>query len=489
MTTELATVLIVGYFLICILLVNRKAKKEGVSFMQAYSMLLSDKFSDKDQKAKKDKKDSRMTPQQDAMSDYPWKRDPWRQAEKQKEKQKAQSGKEAGYALIAIALIGCMAYYVSSSSSYGGSGSYTNGTNNGSSNDQYANEVTVNNVKEYFGYGSATVVVDCSEVRSHYDINEKVKEALIRCPDRILVWGVAFFGRYPEYPFYYECFWSERFNHPYYTVNDTYVTVMEPTYTVTDPDEIARMQREIDEAAQEIIAKCPWENDEFECCKVIHDELIKRVTYDKDKSNPHAYDAYGALVDGEAVCLGYACAFSYLTNLMEYESEIVVSDTHAWNMLQLPIDCNDSFIDVTWDDKDYQDDNGNDVIVYDYFGLTREEVEAIDSHAIAGINGTEEVIDDYTFYSYHKRFGYVCSSDTYSYDEVVRLLSMQDVRNGNSATIKFLDEESWNAAKSELFSDDSKLLTYALRDAKGGSFRYRYWYNDKVRVLDVMFDN
>lgn len=463
-------------------MIKRRAKKEGVTFTQA--LLRTFMETPQERKAKKRRKDSRMTPQQDAMSDYPWKRDPWKQAEKQKEQPKEQSGKNGSLSLLAIILIGCVVYYFYF---YGGSGSYTNGTNNGSSNTQHANGVTVNNVKEYFGYGNETVVVDCSECRSHYDINEKVKEALIRCPDRILVWGVAFFGRYPEYPFFYECFWSKRFNHTYYTVNDTYVTVMEPTYTVTDPDEIARMQREIDEAAQEIIAKCPWENDSFECCKVIHDELIKRVTYDKDKSNLHAYDAYGALVDGEAVCLGYACAFSYLANLLDYESEIVVSENHAWNMMKLPIDCNDRFIDVTWDDKDYQDDNGNDVIVYDFFGLTREEVEAVDSHAIAGINGTEWVVDDYPYYSYHKKFGYVCSSDTYSYDEVVRLLSMQDVRNGNSATIKFLDEESWNAAKSELLSDDSKLLMYALRDAKGGSFRYRYWYNDKVRVLDVMF--
>ena len=495
MTTELATVLIVGYFLICILVVNRKAKKEGVSFMQAYSMLLSDKFSDKDQKAKKDKKDSRMTPQQDAMSDYPWKRDPWRpwrQAEKQKEKQKAQSGRKDSRSISGIekifyilVLLGCAWYGLSV---YGGSGSYTNGTNNGSSNTRYANGVTVNNVKEYFGYGSETVVVDCSECRSSKEINEKMKETLKSFPERIIVWGVAFWGHPNDYPFMPESFWVLGFNSNNYEVDGTYVTVMEPFYTVTDPDEIARMQREIDAAAQEIIAKCPGELDQFGSCKVIHDELIKRNTYDHSLQLPHIYDLYGALVTGDAVCQGYAFAFAYLTNLMGYESEVVVSSTHAWNRMITPIDCNDYFIDVTWDDKDYQDDNGNDVIVYDYFGLTREEVEAIDSHAIAGINGTEEVIDDYTFYSYHKRFGYVCSSDTYSYDEVVRLLSMQDVRNGNSATIKFLDEESWNAAKSELLSGDPKLLTYALRDAKGGRFRYHYRCNDKVRVLDVMFD-
>lgn len=376
MTTELVTVLIVGYFLICILVVNRKAKQEGVSFMQAYSMLLSDKFSDKDQKAKKDKKDSRMTSQQDAMSDYPWKRDPWRQAEKQKEKQKAQSGRKDSRSISGIekifyilVLFGCAWYGLSV---YGGSGSYTNGTNNGSSNTRYANGVTVNNVKEYFGYGSETVVVDCSDCETLSESSNKVLEALKHCPKRILMWDQSFDGYVQDYSYMYSCFWATNVTYSNTMVNGIPIGIIEPIYTVTDKDEIARMQGEIDAVAQEILEKCPGGWDYYGSCRVIHDELIKRVTYDHSLSLPHIYDIYGALVNGEAVCQGYAYAFSYLTSILGYDSVVVCSEDHAWNMMNSPIDCNDRFVDVTWDDKDYQDSHGNDYILYEYFGLSKE---------------------------------------------------------------------------------------------------------------------
>lgn len=477
MTTELATVLIVGYFLICILVVNRKAKKEGVSFKQAYSLLLSDKFSDKDQKAKKDKKDSRMTPQRTAMSHDPRKR---------KEKQKEQSGKEAGFALISIAIIGCMAYYVGSSSSYSGSGSYTNGTNNGSSNTQYANGVTVNNVKEYFGYGSETVVVDCSDCETLSESSNKVLEALKHCPKRILMWDQSFDGYVQDYSYMYSCFWATNVTYSNTMVNGIPIGIIEPIYTVTDKDEIARMQGEIDAVAQEILEKCPGGLDSYGSCRVIHDELIKRVTYDHSLSLPHIYDIYGALVNGEAVCQGYAYAFSYLTSILGYDSVVVCSEDHAWNMMNSPIDCNDRFVDVTWDDKDYQDSHGNDYILYEYFGLSKEEVEAVDSHVIIGINGTQQaIIDDHQPFNYQCMNGYTCWYPKCSYDRVVEIFSMQDARNGNTASIKFLDDESWNWAKSELLSNDKRLLWDAFCEAIGYRTKLLCWVNDDLRVISI----
>ena len=38
---------------------------------------------------------------------------------------------------------------------------------------------------------------------------------------------------------------------------------------------------------------------------------------------------------------------------------------------------------------------------------------------------------------------------------------MQDAYNGDVVLIKLLDDESWNAAKSELLSDNNKLLSDA----------------------------
>ena len=160
----ISLIIIVICVLLIIFVIKRRAKKEGVTFTQALLRTLME--TPQERKAKKRRKDSRMTPQQDAMSDYPWKRDPWKQAEKQK----AQSGRKDSRSISGIekicyilVLLGFAWYGLSV---YGGSDSYTNGTNNGSSNTRYANGVTVNNVKEYFGYGSETEVVDCSNYGS-----------------------------------------------------------------------------------------------------------------------------------------------------------------------------------------------------------------------------------------------------------------------------------------------------------------------------------
>lgn len=88
----------------------------------------------------------------------------------------------------------------------------------------------------------------------------------------------------------------------------------------------------------------------------VHDYLALNCEYDYDRYLQNdvpgiSHSAYGALVNGIAVCDGYADAFAYL---MEEELGIdcdVVSSSsmaHAWNMVY--IDGNWYHVDVTWDD-------------------------------------------------------------------------------------------------------------------------------------------
>ncbi len=77
---------------------------------------------------------------------------------------------------------------------------------------------------------------------------------------------------------------------------------------------------------------------------IIHDALIKYVEYDDECANKNiAYDvahtAYGALVDGSAVCDGYATAFKMLLNKAGIDSEVVSGlgngGGHAWNVVRI----------------------------------------------------------------------------------------------------------------------------------------------------------
>ena len=58
--------------------------------------------------------------------------------------------------------------------------------------------------------------------------------------------------------------------------------------------------------------------------------------------------AYGALVNKEAVCEGYAKAYKLLLNAMGIECDVVINAEHAWNVVQL--EGKWYLVDVTNDD-------------------------------------------------------------------------------------------------------------------------------------------
>lgn len=50
----------------------------------------------------------------------------------------------------------------------------------------------------------------------------------------------------------------------------------------------------------------------YQNIKMVHDYLIENTEYDSSISKSHIYNIYGAMVNGEAVCEGYARSFKYL---------------------------------------------------------------------------------------------------------------------------------------------------------------------------------
>lgn len=99
----------------------------------------------------------------------------------------------------------------------------------------------------------------------------------------------------------------------------------------------------------------------FKCEMEIIKFLEKKVTYatkryKTDTTKYEDYTAYGALIDGEAVCSGYASAFVALARRCGLEAYIVKSDTHAWNVIKLD-DGQYYNVDVTWNDTQQETNN------------------------------------------------------------------------------------------------------------------------------------
>ena len=95
---------------------------------------------------------------------------------------------------------------------------------------------------------------------------------------------------------------------------------------------------------------------DLEKALVLHDWLVLRVAYNWDvattgSTDSHVpYTAYGALVNGDAVCQGYAEAYKLLMDQCGIPCVMVPSDpmNHVWNGVQ--IDGAWYHVDTTWDD-------------------------------------------------------------------------------------------------------------------------------------------
>lgn len=118
-----------------------------------------------------------------------------------------------------------------------------------------------------------------------------------------------------------------------------------------------------------------------EIALAIHDYIALHTRYDYTLTNSNMHNSYGALVNGIAVCQGYALAYIDLLREVGVESYFVSSSNlnHGWNVINTESGWYHS--DVTWDDPrpnigEYTNDG--DYMGYcqhDYFMNTTAQIE------------------------------------------------------------------------------------------------------------------
>lgn len=95
----------------------------------------------------------------------------------------------------------------------------------------------------------------------------------------------------------------------------------------------------------------------YDNIKMVHDYLIENIEYETSISKENIYNIYGAMINGEAVCEGYARSFKYLMDSLGIPCTLVIgkgtnsegrTENHAWNYVYL--DNSWYAIDCTWDD-------------------------------------------------------------------------------------------------------------------------------------------
>ena len=123
----------------------------------------------------------------------------------------------------------------------------------------------------------------------------------------------------------------------------------------TSKEQIEQCENLIDSVTNQILSKATGSN--YDKAKKIHDLLVNNLTYDSSVSKNNIYNIYGALVNRECVCEGYAKSYKYLLNKVGIKCVIVIgtatnssgkTENHSWNYIEL--DGNWYAVDVTWDD-------------------------------------------------------------------------------------------------------------------------------------------
>ena len=200
-----------------------------------------------------------------------------------------------------------------------------------------------------------------AQTYDYYDLKDSIYRALINMEDALNVEPYNYDERtvsrayrevLDEYP---EIFYVNGFYQYYYYPSTGKLTTLCFVYCSESKDKISSMGETFDKAVNEVLSHVRSDWSDFEKVLYFHDYLTINAKYDYDRMIENklptvSFTAYGALVDGAAVCDGYSAAFKLLCERSGVDAEIMRSTgmNHSWNLAKL----NGRWyhIDITWDD-------------------------------------------------------------------------------------------------------------------------------------------
>ncbi len=227
---------------------------------------------------------------------------------------------------------------------------------------------------------------------------------------------------------------------------------IEPEY-YDSKEVLVNKDNEVNKKVEEIIGKVITpEMKDYEKEKALHDYLVNNTKYDKridTGSMPSkSYTAYGALIDGVAVCQGYAVAMDKLLKAAGIETIIILGEArgndgyirHSWNLVKFGGEY--YHLDATWNDPVM--DDGSDKLRYSYFNITDEQIK---------------VTHKWDESKYPK-----ATKDEYSFDN---LNLVEKDSNGDDIVVVKDNNEFYKYIKEDFLSNiESK--TYKILDFNGG---------------------
>lgn len=263
------------------------------------------------------------------------------------------------------------------------------------------------------------------------------------------------------------------------------LTELKLTYTMAVEERIAAKQA-LDAEIGKIMATVPASCSAFQAELILHDAVTGRCRYavavaeetDPLKTHPSAFTAYGALVEGEAVCEGYAYAMQYLLSQAGISSGVVTGQDsdgrpHMWNAVLL--DELLYYVDVTWDDDDA-------IGTYTYFNLTEDELllthtveDTVVNHKTVATDGAQ---------NYYRMTGSYLS--TLRIEDIAEHLAARFSAGEETVHLRFSSDTFGNAL---FFIRSVSWCTDTVNDCLSAKTEplagYRFTYNETYKTITI----
>ncbi len=248
-----------------------------------------------------------------------------------------------------------------------------------------------------------------------------------------------------------------------------------------DRDENQRKIDELEKKVNEIVDLAKEYKTDWEKALFVYEYISQNTYYDYDSlerinNMTHTPDdflihtPYGCLVNGRAVCDGYAGAYSMILKRLGIECFSVYNLTHAWNCAK--IDGEYSYFDVTFDDID--SDEVNDMMTYKYFGITKKEASFNHDFESTAFPLPECTSDQNSYYSH-----FDAKATKYSIYEFSKIARKQKSRR--CISFKVTDKNEYEKTVYNLFEKDKWHSIDTLNKYK----RIRYLTNDDFQTITI----
>lgn len=259
-----------------------------------------------------------------------------------------------------------------------------------------------------------------------------------------------------------EVFWiNDQYSYEYVTYSD--YTEITPLFSVEREQLGAAMER-FEEKIEEICADAPLNGSDYEKELYVNEYLIDNCAYDAEAAQKedvvsNEQNAYGALVDGKAVCEGYTRAFQLLCERLGLDC-VPINGTcdndgsgepgnHIWNAVKISGEW--YYVDTTWNDfqpvtEDYK---VTEIERHQYFNITTKQL--LRDHTINDVFGSERKFEYYnalvpectaTDYNYFKR-EFITISDPYHCDNLLNALTKAAADHSDMFEFRVSDEVNY----------------------------------------------